>query len=265
MNQETKPRLIFAHVSDSHVGSTPDFTLRGRCSLPLFERLIETLNALPYSLDFIVHTGDISNDHSPASYELAASALAKLNAPMYYVNGNHDDAAMLHKHLHALGTPPGLNGARLAYAFEVKGERFVVLDTVGPDDPIGHLDATQLDLLRAECAGGGPPLTVFMHHPPFKVNSPWADANMPLDNGDEVHAALLPARERLRGVFCGHMHRSSQFVSDGITYVVAGSSHSQIAWLPDQRFYSDKDALPTFNLVQYFEHYVLVSQYTFTY
>jgi 3',5'-cyclic-AMP phosphodiesterase len=180
---------------------------------------------------------------------------------VYYVNGNHDEASLLRKYLNV----PAGSTTRLTYTFEVKGERFVVLDTIGPVDPIGHLDAAQLDLLRAECAASGPPLTVLMHHPPFKVNSPWADANMPLDNGDAVHAALLPARERLRGVFCGHMHRSSQFISDGITYVVAGSSHSQIAWLPEQEFYSDEDALPAFNLVQYFEHYILVTQHTFTY
>lgn len=258
-----KPILTYVHVSDTHIGPTRDLRFAGRLTLLALERFVALVNDFPQQPDFVVHTGDLSDDHSPASYALAAEAFASLKAPVYYVNGNHDASDMIRKYLDAPGHPGGEPGARLDYIFEVKGERFLVLDTVEPAmDPQGHVDEAQLARLRAECTPDGPPLTVFMHHPLFPMNSPWADRLMLVDNGEEAHAALLPARDRLRGVFFGHLHRSCQFVRDGITYTAVGSTAFQLVWRPWSDFVVVDDR-PAYNVVQYFADYVLVTQYTF--
>ncbi len=257
--------LTYLHISDSHIGPTPDTRIKTLPTLPYLERLVALINAFPQQPDFIVHTGDLSNDGSPESYAIAKACLATLKVPVYCVRGNRDKPAMLRQHMGAPPHPAG-SDAPLTYTFEVKGERFLVLDTYWTPPPRGHIDAAQLARLQAECTTDGPPLTIFLHHPLFPLNSPWADENMLVDNGDMVHKALLPARNRLRGVFSGHLHHSLQFIRDGINYTTVSSNNAeQFAWHSwDETIRLDENAQPAYNVVQYFADYVQVTQRTFS-
>lgn len=258
-----QPSLTFVHITDSHIGPTRDFGRNGAHSLDQLTALVDLINAMPHPPDFVVHTGDVSNDRSPESYTFAAEALSALAVPIYYVNGNHDQPALLRDRL---GAPAGDDpDAPLDYAFMVKGDRFLVLDGVkaGVPDPSGRLSEAQLDIVQAEASPDGPPLTVLLHYAPFKMASPWLDDHMLLLNGQDLHQALLPARERLRGVFFGHLHRSAQIVRDGITYTCAPSSAWQYAWRPwHDRPEPDVHYPPAYNVVQYFRGQVVVHQYT---
>ncbi|MBN1283841.1 MAG: metallophosphoesterase [Anaerolineae bacterium] len=264
-----QPLLTYVQISDTHIGPTRDFQLDGSPTFPYLERLVCIINSLPAQPDFVIHTGDIANEPDAESYRVAASLFSRLRAPVYYLCGNHDRPDMIRQYMAMLLNISDVPaGAPLCYAFEVEGEHFLALDTSEPSiDPRGRLGDDQLERLHAECTPDGPPLTVFMHHPPFPVNSPWADRNLLLENGEAVHQALLPARERLRGVFFGHLHRSCQFVRDGITYTGASSTTaSQMVWMPWEDFYIDKvNSLPSYNITQYFSDYVHSTQYTFTF
>jgi 3',5'-cyclic-AMP phosphodiesterase len=124
----------------------------------------------------------------------------------------------------------------LSYSFNLKGERFLVLDGRAPDelDPHGILPDSQLEWLRREAASEGSPLTVFLHFPVVPMNAIWMDANMRLLNWEAVHEALRPAVKRLRGVFHGHIHQSMQTVRDGVGYTAVASSFAQFtAWPTD--------------------------------
>jgi hypothetical protein len=57
---------------------------------------------------------------------------------------------------------------------------------------------------------------------------------MLLDGGPEFVEALAPARDRIRGVFFGHIHRSCQVSHRGILYCGAPSAFGQLLTWPDQ-------------------------------
>jgi Icc protein len=263
-----QPQLTFIQITDTHIGPARDSKFYSLDLEPYrcLERVIGLINDLPQPPDFVVHTGDLSHDHSPESYALAREALDTLRVPVYYVNGNHDDRASLREYFGAPAHPGGDPHAPLDYTFELKGERFLVVDGHNEEvqDPLGKLSDDQLEWVRAEARPDGPPLTIIMHYPLFQMGSPWLDEHMILVNGDALHAALLPARGRLRGVFCGHLHRSCQILCDGITYSSAPSAVAQYGWRPwDQRPLVDHDFLPGYNVVQYFDGKVIVHQFTF--
>lgn len=254
----------FVHLTDTHIGPTRDYRRYGVPSYPCAERLIEIINAMPEQPAFVIHTGDVTTDGGPDSYRLAADLFARLKAPLYYVPGNHDDPALMRRYLGAPAASDGDPNAPLDYAFEVNGERFVALDLRGPVDPGGHASEAQLRALQAECTPDGPPLTLFIHYPPFAMHSPWLDAHMLIDNGEALHAILRGARDRLRGVFFGHVHRSGQLVRDGITYICANSAFSQFVWYPWTRQpETDHHHPPAYNHVHYLPGYMVVQQYTF--
>jgi len=259
--------LYFVHISDTHFGPTTGYSRHGQVALPCAQRLVDVINSLPTKPDFVIHTGDVVTDPHPASYALAAETMADLQVPVYYVNGNHDSAKDIKKHLpmgpkEDLTADPGV----LSYAFEVKGYRFLVLDARGPKeiDPQGFLSEAQLKVVRQEAQADGPPLIIFIHYPVQPMDSPWMDRNMLVVNGDDFHQALLPARQRLRAVFYGHVHRSMQTIRDGIIYVAVGSSFAQFtAWPSDEMIAYESEALPAYNFVHLMPQQTIIHQHTF--
>ena len=257
-----QPILTFVHLSDSHVGPTRDFELYGRRPLDCLHQAVDMINAFPP--DFVTPTGALVHDQSEDSYRVAMEAINRLNAPLYMVNGNHDSRALMNRYLDVALHPSGDPDQPLDYAFEVKGERFLVLDAYSAEvrQPSGILREEQLERVRAEAQPDGPPLTVFMHYPSLKMASPWLDERMLIGNGEALHAALLPARDRLRGVFFGHLHRSVQILRDGITYCCAPSTTAQYAWrLWDDKPEADPDFPPAYSAVYYLPDQVVVHQY----
>ncbi len=259
--------VYFLQISDTHIGPAADFSRHGHYPLPCAQRVVEVINTLPTRPDFVIHTGDVVDDPDPVSYQFAAETFAELSAPIYYVNGNHDTAADINLHL-SMG-PRILaddDGSCLSYTFEVKGYRFLILDAHGPDeiDPNGHLPDSQLELIAQEATPTGPPLVVFVHFPVLPLNSVWMDENMLILNGEELHQALLPARNRLRGVFHGHVHQAMQSIRDGISYNSVASVFDQFAAWPNDLVTSyDFDHEPGYNFVHLLPGQTIVHQHTF--
>ena len=117
----TTETVYFVHISDTHIGPTPDYSRHGHEPLPCARRLVEIINDLPTIPDFVIHTGDVVTDPHPDSYRLAAETFAKLSVPIYYVNGNHDTAADIQRYLSMGPKVMASHLGELAYVFEVKG------------------------------------------------------------------------------------------------------------------------------------------------
>jgi len=261
-----KPKLTFVQISDSHLGPAPDFEKHGVRPFDCLNRVVTLINEFPEPPDFVIHTGAVSNDRSAESYECAVELLSRLEVPVYYVNGNHDRPATLRRMMDPSIVAQDDPDAPLSYTFDLKGERFVVLDAFSTqvEQPQGYLTEDQLAFLRAETESDGPPLTVFVHYPPFAMGSPWLDRNMPITNGEALHRALLPARDRLHGVFGGHLHRPCQTIRDGISYRTAASVAFQYAWQAwDDKPYPDLNYPPGYTVVRYLDDYVVATDYTF--
>lgn len=259
--------VYFAHITDTHIGPDRRYERHGHYPYPCARRMVEILNSLPVQPDFVVHTGDVVYDPDPAAYGLAAEIFAELQAPIYYVVGNHDRARDIH-HFLPMGPKEDLSADRdtLSYVFEVKGYRFLVVDARGADeiDPHGFAGESQLELIRKEATAEGPPLTVFTHFPVVPLNSIWMDAHMLTIDGYKLHEALLPARKRIRGVFYGHVHRSMQTRRDGLLYVSGPSVFAQfLAWPDDIEVQFDPDAPPGYGFVHLIPGQTIIHEHTF--
>jgi 3',5'-cyclic-AMP phosphodiesterase len=248
--------LRFVHISDTHISPDPDYTYNDGnipLSMPGAQALVQQVNALPFTPDFVLHTGDIAYDPDTAAYHMARAILGQIKFPIYYLTGNHDDASALQRIMLDKPNPK----APFHYEFEVNGVQIICLDTQsavkqqGIKEPAGWLDDGQLAWLEALCAAHDErPLVVALHHNPLKVGIPWFDDYMALQNGEALHARLLKARERLRGVFFGHIHQNVDLYRDGILYSSVLSSWYQLHSYPDQvKTNVDVAAEPGFNVV----------------
>ncbi len=258
--------LTFIQISDTHIGPTRDFDYYGYRPIETLERLVDHLNGLPERPAFIVHTGDVAQRENPACYLEARPVLERLTVPVYYVCGNHDDADLLRDLLGAPAHGSGRSGMPLDYSFSVDGERFIVLDAHSDavEDPLGYVAPEQIAWLRGELEAAAGRVTLLLHYPLFPMFNAWFNQRMVIVNGEDVHAALVPARERLRGVFFGHQHRAAQIARDGITYTAGPSTIVQYAWRPwDETPQTDPDSPPAYNVVTCYADRTLTVQYNF--
>jgi 3',5'-cyclic AMP phosphodiesterase CpdA len=249
----TREAVNFIHISDTHIGPTRDFCFHGLEPLPSTELIVDKINNLPVRPDFVVHTGDVVAGPEPDSYKLAAESFSKLNVPIYFVTGNHDASRYIRRFL-PLGPRKEVSDDEdlLSYTFDLKGFRFVAIDARGPDeiDPHGIVPAGQLEFIRRLVQADSSELAVFIHFPALKLGSAWVDREMLLLNGEDFHKALLPGKSRLRGVFCGHVHRGIQMFADGILYTsVPGVIGQFSTWPADEVGQLDCSHAPSFNFV----------------
>jgi 3',5'-cyclic-AMP phosphodiesterase len=256
----------FVQISDTHISPDPDY--RRAPDLPntadCARALVAAVNALPFQPDFILHTGDVAYDPDESAYVLARDIFAALKAPVYYLPGNHDDTLMLQRIL--IGT----TDARKPYEldFEVNGVRVVTVDSHQPVDanmPYSRLHDTQLERVRAiAIENEARPLLVATHHNVLPIGAAWWDDYMRMQNGDDLHAALLPARGRLLAVLHGHVHQPVQIVRDGIPYISAASAWMQLLCAPDQvETGYDEGAKPGFNVGKVMDGRLFLRQYTY--
>jgi hypothetical protein len=87
---------------------------------------------------------------------------------------------------------------------------------------------------------------------------------MRITNGEALHQVLLQGKERLRGVFFGHVHQSISMYRDGILYTSALSSWSQYhAWPGQVETVRDEGAEPGFNVVSLTHDQTYIRPYRF--
>jgi Icc protein len=270
--------LRFVHISDTHIGPTADYELWGYRPFAMLETLVEHVNALPFTPDFVLHTGDITQDASKESYALAFSTLNKLKARAYYLPGNHDNPFDLERIW--LGNMSGQY--RTDYFWDISDYRLLTYDTRAnirpgellPPHAAGMMDESQLFDLREQCTGNlDYRLIIALHHQPIKLDSTWLDEGfnddgtwekMMLECADSFLEAIAPARERICGVFFGHVHRGFQVVRDGILFCSAPSALLQFKSYPSQdKPVAAHDELPGFSVVTIQDGQTTVRQYTF--
>ncbi len=261
--------LHVIHFSDTHLGTTPEFSIRGVTPYKRTLQLIDIINNLDFQPDLIVHTGDVTNDPLAEAYQLAVECFSSLKAPIYFSTGNHDDAQLIKQHLPISPQTPLVDDQdRLAYHWDMGHLRFYCLDAKVPEEqgPHGEIPQNQLDALREDIASHDLPYAIFLHFPPFRMGSIWMDEKLILTNGPALHQILKdssPDRYRIRGVFFGHTHRSIQLYREGILYSGVASPAFQFSMTPEDGPPSIDAGSPlVFNHITFLPNSTAIKEYT---
>lgn len=264
VNQQARRiMLTFIHISDTHIHPQDSYSQPYAEGSPTAgaRKLVAALNALPFPIDFVLHTGDVAYDPVPDAYHTCVEILSEIKYPVYYAAGNHDDSSALQSIVMKQDPLPQLH-----HTFEVNGVQIAIVDSNGgATPPAGYMTESQLTWLSSICAADDRrPLVIATHHNPQTGFTPWLDDFMGIQNTDAFHQAILPARHRLRGVFFGHVHQNLDMYKDGILYASTLSSWSQFMSYPGMdETQKDAGAYPGFSLVHITQDQTFIRRYRF--
>jgi 3',5'-cyclic-AMP phosphodiesterase len=203
--------VLLAQVSDTHLLSDPRVSVWGQNPA---ENLASVMNALP-PVDAIVVTGDIADDGTIEAYRLADALTQRSARRRYFIAGNHDDSA-----------------AMAAVFGEVEDWRLVELSehwTLGllNSQWIGHEAGCVTDRTLARLRSGldrvETHVVLCLHHPPL---SPCPQPDCGLIGSDRLLRVLR--RGPVRVVLSGHVHQHFEASYEGITFLGAPSTFSQL-------------------------------------
>jgi outer membrane protein assembly factor BamB len=165
-------KMQFVQVTDVHASKAKDAVS--------ISQDMEEINRLNGAIEFVVATGDLTNNATPPEFESYVAGMNVSKRPVRHVIGNHDVDGKQTPYKTLIYErycgPP-------YYAFEVGNTHFVVLDSI-------NWTAQQQDWLKWHLGTIPPerPIVVFQHYPPKK----------------ELLDYL--AQYNCKGIFSGHVH-----------------------------------------------------------
>jgi 3',5'-cyclic-AMP phosphodiesterase len=166
------------------------------------DRLLAQIPAIG-PLDGILVTGDISDDGSAASYDLAQRELARFGLPVYAVPGNHDSRNAFRAAFREQAWMP--SAGLLDWLVDLPDTRLIGLDTLVEGQGVGRVQPESLAFLSyALKSAGTRAIVVALHHPPLRTGIRFMDT-IGLENAEDL-AATIPAACRSVLFVAGHVH-----------------------------------------------------------
>ncbi|MDP2561219.1 3',5'-cyclic-AMP phosphodiesterase [Psychrobium sp. 1_MG-2023] len=181
-------------------------------------------------------TGDISQDHSEASYQKCREVFRNQGHPVAWITGNHDDLSMQNDILSDGDITPI---KRIVF----KHWQLVLLNSQLPGQVCGNLADEQLAMI--ESAASEYPehhLMLVMHHHPVLMESQWID-NHRLLNSDELWQVIAKVPQ-VKCIMFGHVHQAVDVTQSGVR--VLGCPSTSIQFTPKQQEFSVDTAQPGF-------------------
>lgn len=193
--------ITIVQITDLHLLADREARLLGYGTHTMLTKTVDAIRKHAVRPDACFVTGDISQDESEESYELARAELGRLDMPIFWIPGNHDDseraAAVFGKssNMHRLST------------LATPSWDFIALDTCRRGADEGYLNDADFRRFTADvqaAASAGKRISVIMHHHPVPVETPLLDKYVL--QGNQSLLTLLDSTPQINLLICGHVH-----------------------------------------------------------
>ncbi|GGB05555.1 3',5'-cyclic-AMP phosphodiesterase [Agarivorans gilvus] len=202
-------------VTDTHLFADEQTGLLGVNTNASFQAVLNDIKNDNIRFDYILATGDLSQDHSKASYQRFAENIAQLQRPCVWLPGNHDMQAnmqTLEQH--------GVLGAKQLIS---EHWQVLMLDTQVEGSPHGMMSQQQIDELKQALSEyPDKHVLIAMHHQAIPVGSKWLDQHN-LKNASQFFEVIADF-PNVRGVVFGHVHQNYEFQFDGVAFIATPST-----------------------------------------
>lgn len=227
-------------LTDPHLFAEPERQLLGINTRDSLSAVLAKLAAETTSFDLLVVSGDVSQDHSVASYRVFVEMTKSLGIPMVWLPGNHDIADVMAE---------GMQGEHVfaERIIDCGPWRLVLGESHVPGHTHGQVsDQQQTFIADALNARDDAYQLIFTHHHPLPVGCAWLDQHS-LRNGMEL-LTLLGQFPLCRGLVWGHVHQDLSTQYGDIRLLATPSTCVQ--FLPKSDQFALDEAQPGYRILQ---------------
>ena len=186
-------------ITDPHIFKEENGCLLGLNTRGSLDAIVDDILERDIKADLILATGDISQDQSIEAYQYFAKAVNRLETPVCWIPGNHDD---VHKMTEALDSDYISNAKKI----NIGDWQIVLLDSSLSGQVYGRLGREQRAYLKNAIQSHKTSyLLPVLHHHPVDIQCQWLDP-LGLEDADEFFS-ILDGCSSVRGLLCGHIHQ----------------------------------------------------------
>lgn len=188
-------------ISDCHIRDKSEALVYGTNPRKKLNSIVDRILNKESEFDFIVMTGDISDDGGIDSYKYVANLFKKLNKKIYFINGNHDSKNNLLSEFSKYDLFIQIDEILIGNWL------FIGLDSCLEGKDLGLLSENEMQRLNFSVNKAkkfGYNCIIFIHHHPILVESPLID-NCPLINNTEF-ISIVKKNTHIKLVITGHVH-----------------------------------------------------------
>lgn len=212
--------VLLVQLTDSHLFAGPDGKLLGMSTAESLRCVVDLVLDEQPRIDLLLATGDLSQDGSLESYRQFRELSERIDAPVRWCPGNHDELAAMEE--------AARHSEMMAPVLDIGAWRVTLLDTLVPGEVHGMLRDDQLALLeRSLQEAPERHHLVCLHHHPVVIGSRWMDSI-----GLRNHDAFFEVIDRyscVRAVLWGHIHQEFDAVRAGVRLLATPSTGLQFA------------------------------------
>lgn len=206
-------------ITDTHLFRDPRAALLKLNTQDSFEKVVELMAAKEAGMDLILATGDIAQDASVEAYLRFGEAMQSLQAPFYWIPGNHDRRRVMEN--------LGQYQDAFTNLVSVSNWQVILLDSSVSGEVHGHLSERELVHLEEslKAVQSNPQIAhciVCLHHNPVPSSAVWMEG-IGLHN-DKAFLAILDRYEFVRAVVYGHIHQELDFTRKNVRYFCTPST-----------------------------------------
>ena len=235
--------LRLLQLTDTHIVTDPDSSLYGINTTHSLEQVLDHIQQHAVKADAVLVTGDLVHDEGEAAYRKLQQILSRLQVPVHYLPGNHDNADVLHACL------PNSPASGL-YHFTALNWLVVMLDSSAPELVEGYMRPEILTDLHAILdANRHRHILIAVHHHPVKTGSEWMD-RIGISNGDDF-ITLLQNYPNVKLVINGHIHQVLEKAIGHFT--VLGTPSTCVQFKANSSLMGVDDLPPGYRILDLFE------------
>ncbi|WP_330960448.1 3',5'-cyclic-AMP phosphodiesterase [Photobacterium sp. 53610] len=222
--QKNSDSVLLLQLTDTHLFADETGSLLGVATKDSFHAVLDEVAAQSRPFDAIIATGDISQDHTPESYQRFADGICRWAQPCFWLPGNHDYQPSMKSVLPS----PQIKACDQVLA----GEHWqvILLDSQVVGVPHGELSEAQLAMLaQALTAEPDRHALVLLHHHPLPAGSRWLDQHQLKNNA--AFWQVISRFPQVKAVLCGHIHQELDVLHQGVRVLATPSTCIQ--FMPD--------------------------------
>ncbi|MEM0441266.1 MAG: metallophosphoesterase [Candidatus Caldarchaeum sp.] len=201
--------IRIAHISDTHISKYGMF-------LPeMLDGCIRLVNSLDPKPDFIIHTGDLTDNGILMDYEMAVDKMSEFEPEIIYVPGNHDERNYGDSLFRELVS-------QVDVLTSVGRAVILTLGSAIPDSDYGRLGRGRQELIKQKFRtfGGKILKIVAFHHHLIPVPFAGREKDILEDAGDVLR---IITESKVNMVLMGHRHVRNAIMVGGTLLVNAGT------------------------------------------